>query len=548
MDLAPCRPTILPYPYRIPSRPATQHTGVTPIPIQPNKIVYYGKLSPQKGTFELLHYFRELWAEGFPHPLHIIGGTDIVYHPEQLTMGQWVEREYGQYLRRGLLVLHGKIEPAAIPNALADAHVIVFPSIVDNLPYACIEALGCGKLVLASLQGGQREIITDGVNGLLFDHEQPGSFARQLRHALSLSDDELQRLCEAAHHSLDRYSHHGIAKKKLALLDEFLSGWQPPRRYPFLHEEPQLPQPPAPKTSGDLLSVVIPFYRLGPYLADCINSVLASTWKPLEILVVNDGSNDPESIFALQPWRYHPQVRVLDQPNKGLAETRNTGARHASGRFLAFLDADDTVQPDYYRKAIHVLLRYDNVHFAGSWVRYFGEAQGVWPAFPPSAPYLLAHNTINSSALVYKRDSFLAAGLNDAKLAYGLEDYESVVALTRHGFNGIVLPECLHNYRVRHRSMFRRMSREKALWSYDYILRKHRPWYERFAADLIPLLNANGPSYLYENPTLGVFVTSSTEKPGSWPSRIKNLARRNRTLKRVLLTIKKKTEKLWQTS
>jgi len=91
------------------------------------------------------------------------------------------------------------------------------------------------------------------------------------------------------------------------------------------------------------------------------------------------------------------------------------------------------------------------------------------------------------------------------------------------------------------------MSKEKALWSYQYIQQKHRTWYERFAGELIPLLNANGPAYLYENPTLEVFVTSSTEKPGSWQARVKRIARRNRTVKLVLLTIKRKTERLWQT-
>jgi glycosyltransferase involved in cell wall biosynthesis len=62
--------------------------------IQPNKIVYYGKLSPQKGSFELLEYFQELWDEGFPHALHVIGGTDIIFQPEQLTMGQILQREH----------------------------------------------------------------------------------------------------------------------------------------------------------------------------------------------------------------------------------------------------------------------------------------------------------------------------------------------------------------------------------------------------------------------------------------------------------------------
>ena len=109
-----------------------------------NKIIYYGKLSAQKGSFKLLEYFKELWDNGFHHPLHIIGGTDIVYHPELKTMGQLVEEKYAVYLQKGLLNLHGKIKPGQIQEYLRDAHVIIVPSIVDNMPYVVMEAMSLG--------------------------------------------------------------------------------------------------------------------------------------------------------------------------------------------------------------------------------------------------------------------------------------------------------------------------------------------------------------------------------------------------------------------
>src|ERR1700761_3299692 len=95
-------------------------------------------------------------------------------------MGQIVQRKYEDYIVRGLLVLHSKIVPECIPEALADAHVVILPSIVDNLPFACLEALACGKIVLASVQGGQREIIQDEENGFLFDHSIAGDFSEKL--------------------------------------------------------------------------------------------------------------------------------------------------------------------------------------------------------------------------------------------------------------------------------------------------------------------------------------------------------------------------------
>jgi len=543
--------------------------------IRPNKIVYYGKLSPQKGSFELLDYFQELWDEGFAHALHVIGGTDIVFQPEQLTMGQIVQRRYGDYIRRGLLVLHGKIPPERISDALADAHVVLLPSIVDNLPFACLEALACGKIVLASVQGGQREIIQDGENGFLFDHTIDGDFSQKLLRVLELGPREAERIMLNARVSLERYSYANIAPQKIALLAKVIADYEQSRTFPFLWQEPMAgtagseepiasgaavagasgqpagawaigPGTVDPTGIDGLLSVVIPFYNLGDYLDDCIASVLASSCRRVEIIVVNDGSTDAGSLAVLDRWREHPEVLVVDQRNRGLAVTRNTGARRASGRYLAFLDADDKVTPDYYEKATGVLNWYDNVHFVGCWVQYFGGGKGIWPAFNPGPPYLLAHNPINSSALVYKTASFLASGLNDRRLEYGLEDYESVVSMVSEGYNGVVLPEALHLYRVRAGSMIRRMNRAKLLYSHNYIAEKHALYYQRFSADLIQLLNSNGPAYFYENPTMEIFVRSGWGRPGSFREWVKRLVGRNKTLKIVALAILKKTEHLWQ--
>jgi len=551
MDYGPRAPEVLPYAYE----PCGQTTYIQDerTAIRP-RIVYYGKLSPQKGSFRLMEYFQELWDGGFPHPLHIVGGTDIVYQPEGLTMGQVFTRRYAGYIRRGQLVFHEKIRPERLGAALADAHVVLLPSIVDNLPFACLETMACGKIVLASVQGGQREIIQDGENGFLFDHDIEGDFARQLSRVLSLGYEERGRISANARRTLERYSYSAVAPQKIALLERLAGLRQPPSAFPFLWQEPVSEEPSShdpvsqvDKTGIDgLLSVVIPFYNLGAYLDECIGSVLAACRQRLEILIVNDGSTGQESLEALDRWRGRRGITIIDQPNRGLASARNAGARRANGQYLAFLDADDKVTSEYYTKAIRILKYYPNVHFVGSWVRYFGGGTGIWPTFTPAPPYLLAHNPVNSSGLVYKTASFLAAGLNDRRLEYGLEDYDSVIGMVSRGFNGVVLPEPLHFYRVRAGSMIRRMNRNKLLYSHAYIAEKHRAYYQRFASDLIQLLNNNGPAYLYENPTREIFITGSIDRPGGWRNRIKRLARRNKTIRLLLLTILKKTERLWK--
>ncbi|HEX9510828.1 MAG TPA: glycosyltransferase [Puia sp.] len=506
-----------------------------------NKILYYGKLSPQKGTFELLEYFKELWDNGFAHSLHFIGGTDIVYYPDMLTMGQIVKERYDLYIKRGLLLLHDKISPSEINNALSDAHVIIVPSIVDNLPYVVMEAMHLGKVVLASVQGGQREMIEDGENGFLFDHRREGSFSDRLFHILKMKEEEVIALGKKAQERvLITYNFKKIFEQKKALLDSLKGENFELREYPFLYQEPTSPA--IFSDTNELLSVIIPYYNMGKFIEDCILSVLGSTYMASEILVINDGSTDAYSLEQLEKIKtLDNKVRVINQKNKGLAATRNEGARLAKGYFLAFLDADDKVAPDYYDKAVTLLKRYGNVFFVGSWVQYFENSRNKWVTFTPQPPYILVHNSMNSSGLVYKRAAFLQAGLNDKNVDYGLEDYESVLSLMAAGYNGVVLPEFLFFYRVRSDSMFRKITRQKILYSYKYISQKHGAYYAKFASDVVNLLNANGPGFLFDNPTFEVAVHSKQESNRWLLTRVKAFVKRNELLKKIALKIVKKS-------
>ena len=502
-----------------------------------NKIVYYGKLSAQKGSFELLAYFKELWDNGFSYALHIIGGTDIVFYPEMKTMGQLVEKKYTDYIEKGLLQLHGKIQPLQINDFLQDAHVVLVPSIVDNMPYVVMEAMSRGKIVLASVQGGQREMLKDGFSGFLFDHQEPGSFSSQLNKILSLSDEQVIEIgIRASQQIKESYCFETVRNKKI----NFLSSVKQPdtNHFPFLYQESIQSFKKTVSVPG-LLSVVIPFYNMEKYIDDCICSINESSYKNIELLVINDGSTDASSIEKIQQLNSQKNVTVINRPNQGLAATRNYGAAAARGEFLAFLDADDKIAPAYYQKAITALVKKDNVFFAGAWVKYFENSDAVWPAFTPQPPYALIHNPVNSSGLVYKRDAFLAGGLNDKTVDYGMEDYESVIQMLSKGFNGVVLPEILFCYRVRTGSMFRNITPEKLLFSNRYIAEKYAGYYTAFAVPVINLLNANGPGYLYDNPTFETRVSVASGPKNIYLDKLKNYIKKNEPLKRLALQLLK---------
>ena len=117
---------------------------------------------------------------------------------------------------------------------------------------------------------------------------------------------------------------------------------RPGRRPPV----PSRPEPAA-ASSPPLVSVVIPVYREAPYLQRCLDSVLAQRHRPLEVIVVDDGSADGSADVAARYAAAHACVRVIRQENRGPGPARNTGIAAATGPDLAMVDADDCVEPDF---------------------------------------------------------------------------------------------------------------------------------------------------------------------------------------------------------
>ncbi len=503
------------------------------------EIVFFGKLSVQKGTFKLLAYFKNLWDNGFMEPLVLIGGQDIVYHPEGKEMGDIVRSNYKNYISKGLLQLEDKIPPSEVKKRIGKAKVVIVPSIVDNLPYVVMEMMSLGLVVLVSKQGGQAEIVQDEVCGYIFDHDDPESFYIKLKKILSLTPEDRALMGNKAINRIKEYYNlQRIFDLKSSLINKMNSTSEGTINFPFIRQT--VVSNTTVELKSDLLSIVVPYYNMGNYIDATMLSLENSVYGNKEIIIVNDGSNDPASLNKLNKYRSKQGVIVYDIENKGLGNARNFGAEMSKGSFLAFLDADDTVSPDYYTKAIKVLTTYNNVHFVGAWTKYFDGSNNVWPTFAPEPPIILYHNTINSSALVYKRESFLASGMNDTTMAFqGLEDYESVISMTNKGMNGVVLPEKLFNYRVRKNSMIRGISSSKKILLHQYISFKYRYLYSRFTFETLNLLNSNGPGIALDNPSLDYNLMDKLPFNNRYSKKAISILKRNKQAKKIAYLIYK---------
>ena len=111
--------------------------------------------------------------------------------------------------------------------------------------------------------------------------------------------------------------------------------------------------------SEPLVSVIIPVYKVEPYLRPCADSVLAQTYKNLEILLVDDGSPDTCPQICDEYAKKDPRVRVIHKENGGLSDARNAALDIARGDYVGFVDSDDWIAPTMYEELVKSALKLD---------------------------------------------------------------------------------------------------------------------------------------------------------------------------------------------
>lgn len=95
------------------------------------------------------------------------------------------------------------------------------------------------------------------------------------------------------------------------------------------------------------VSIIIPVYNVAKYLGCCLDSVLAQTFQNFEVICVNDGSTDNSWEILQQYALKDKRIKAITQENKGLSEARNTALKAAKGEFIAFIDSDDFIAPEF---------------------------------------------------------------------------------------------------------------------------------------------------------------------------------------------------------
>ena len=109
-----------------------------------------------------------------------------------------------------------------------------------------------------------------------------------------------------------------------------------------------------------LLSIVIPLYNAEDYMKDCLDAVINQTYSNLEIILVNDGSNDSTLSIANEYAKRDKRIKVLSHSNRGVSYTRNRGIDAATGQYITFVDADDFPELELARNYIAGIERWQD--------------------------------------------------------------------------------------------------------------------------------------------------------------------------------------------
>lgn len=112
-------------------------------------------------------------------------------------------------------------------------------------------------------------------------------------------------------------------------------------------------------TCNPLISIIIPVYNVEQYLGKCLDSVLAQTYKNLEIILVDDGSTDNSGTICDEYKKKDRRIRVIHQINQGVSAARNAGLNIATGSYIGFVDGDDWLELDMYEYLLNLCFLYE---------------------------------------------------------------------------------------------------------------------------------------------------------------------------------------------
>jgi glycogen synthase len=441
------------YPFRLPeavlirgpfSRPDGEPPAEPRPTTEPLRILYAGRLQQFKGALDLAEACLRLPSEDWR--LTMIG-ADTPTAPGGQSVRLTIESMFGEDPR---LRIEDPVPHEELQRRWRDHDLLVIPSRFEVWSNVGIEAMRSGLPILATPVGGPSELVDHGVTGWQVDDVGPDALRRGLVRLLS-DREEVERV-RASGEIFARFLAFTDPEQVLESYERLLSAVPGKRR--------SSPAPAGPAGGGPLVSAVIPYFAAATHVEEAVGSVLAQTHAEVEVVIVNDGSFEPEDEI-LDRLAEDRRVRVVTQLNRGEPAARNLGARLARGEYVVMLDADNALEPEFVGRALEVIRREPDLAYVTCWLRFVGPDGAPIPGASGYAPlgnrvvFDDVDNWDGDALAILPRRLFSELGYRYEESAAIQSDWELYRRLREDGRFGAVLPERLARYRVSPDSVLR---------------------------------------------------------------------------------------------
>lgn len=434
----------------------------------PEEVVFFGRLEYRKGIVQFCSAIDRLVARGeVPKQVVFLGKLGFV--GEEHAAIYLARRSRGWPMPVEILSRLG--QPEALDVLKARRCVAVIPSTVENSPYTVYECLMAGVPVIARDVGGIAELYAPEHHKTHLFNDNPNSLADKLADALS------GRLPKARLSFSPEENYRQWTEELPALVEKIKT--EHTRK---LASESQ-----------PLVSICLTHYRRPKLLLQAVQGILTQTYQNIEVILVDDGSNEPETALTLSQLEAHPSTQdwhIKRVTNGFPGRARNLAAAEANGAYLLFLDDDNVAKPTMVETLVTAGAQ-SGADIVTCFAAVFegddtpGAESKVVDTYMPvggALGYALAGNAISDTSALIKRNLF--DELNGFTEDYGIghEDFELFLRAALKEKNILVVPEALYWYR-RQTSSIGSATPHSANRS-----RSFRPFLEYFGPDMVELL------------------------------------------------------------
>ena len=226
----------------------------------------------------------------------------------------------------------------------------------------------------------------------------------------------------------------------------------------------------------NFISVIVPCFNSGKTLIRTINSIKNQTLHEKEIILVNDGSNDNETLEILNRFKNDSLVKLINQNNKGLSAARNQGVKFSKGDYLFFLDSDDWIEENTLEELLINIQNDKKYSYAFTDCFLEGKSKGVRKKFFNLFEQMFI-NQIPYSIFI-PREVFIENGFYDENMKLGYEDWELNIRLASKKIYGKRIAKPLFHYNVSNSGMLISKSIQNHIKIWKYIKLKNKNFYK----------------------------------------------------------------------